>query len=151
MISDFKRNTYSLCSIFWNNFGKLKRTVRSMKSFGISHLWRRVFSTETTRMYIPCFNGNTCAFTSVFFVFLMIFSYWQEGKCCRSINGGDRRMSASISKYQKILYMWRSMGKIVQTVLNLSKWLLLRSVFFTKNLKFDWLNSCVRTLLNNSH
>ena len=37
--------------------------------------------------------------------------------------------------------MWRSMGFQVQTILNLSKWILLRSVFFTKNLnnlKFDW-------------
>ena len=105
-------------------------------------------------------------FFAVFFVDYLLLSRLQqnkcEGECFLSIGNspsylfrGTSDVPVSIQWAQDI-YLWRSIRRRVQKVspnllkllkkVNLSKWLLLRSIFFTKNLKFNCFNnSCGRT------
>ena len=93
---------------------------------------------------------------------LVQWMFWNYDICKEKEINMTFHMIHSIQIFTKIMTInyckkvWRSMGKRWQKIfsdilqaskeVNLSKWLLLRSVFFTKNLKFDWLNSCVRHL-----
>ena len=145
-------------------------------------VWRRVFFVETTRACVRviatikiafhhlyfslfCLLGLSVLLLALFFCLILnILFYFVFIKFMSIVSQENVLLTFNVTFHRE--KMTKDFFKFIQALkkVNLSKWLLLRSVFFPKNIKFDWLNSCVRTsnqsnlrflvkntLLNNSH